>query len=525
MKNSVCRSKILGALLAGLIVSSNATAGDVFGILDKNADGVLSGSEAKMFLSFDTEPVGQPDGEVTKKEFFAGVRLHERKRVDQDVEIFLARNGNNDDRLSGTEISGYEFADLDGNGRITVDELSDGMAKQRAKLGTLALDELIAEGNRRFRLLDINEDNRLSGSEAVGLLLFDVNGDQRISSDEFMSSVFLDAASVGETPLTPAPQTTGEPMQAVVHAVNRRDWEAILGMFRPELKELVDAAVLDYLLHHITESHGILSAPARDAIAIKDSGKEGQKRHSAKPVCEKGTLAIEMTMFEGAILGIVFNSLQIDQMNEKMFADLFADKDNALKKFADFYKKNCSEMIRLIRNEEDSKAFGMFHPEIQKQIGLEQFVKVFKGLREVCSGTGLVEIELEEAGVEFDEKGNGKFFTIAHRVAGPNGAILFKHKMQFVGLKAHFVAASIQPVDAVEPVDAVDAPQATKSSLSSVLLKLMSPTKPPQAPEAVASQAFPVIPKSTKNGPAGPPTPATDDDDPVRPPASKKSKR
>ena len=522
MKYSICRSKFVAALLAGLIASSNATAGDVFGVLDKNSDGVLSGSEAKMFLSFDTEPVGQPDGEVTKKEFFAGVRLHEKKRIDQDVEIFLARNGNKDDRLSGTEISGYEFADLDGNGRITLDELSDGMTMQRAKLGALSIDELIAEGNRRFRLLDTNEDNRLSGSEAVGLLIFDVNGDQRISKDEFMSSVFLDAASVGEAPLSPAPQTTGEPMRAVVDAVNRRDWEVMLGMFRPELKELVDAAVIDYLLHHITESHGILSAPAMDAIAIKDSGKEGQKRHSAKPVCEKGTLAIELTIFEGAILGIVFDSPQIDQMNEKMFADLFADKDNALKKFADFYKNNCSEMIRLIRNEEDSKAFGMFHPEIQKQIGLEQFVKVFKGLREVCGGSGLVKIELEEAGVEFDEKGKGKFFTISHRVAGPNGVMLFKHKMQFVGLKAHFVAASIE---AAEPIEAVDVPQATKSSLSSVLLKLMSPTKPAQAPEAVAPPAFPLIPKSPKNGPTGPPAPATDDDDPVPPPAPKKSKR
>ena len=499
MKNNIRGSKFVGALFAGLIVSSNATASDVFEMLDKNVDGVLSGREAKMFISFDTDPVGHPDGEVTKKEFYLGLRLHEKKRADQVVEIFIARNGNKDDRLSGTEMSGYEFADRDGNGRITSDELFDGMESQRAKLGVLSIDELMAEGNRRFRLLDSNEDSKLSGSEAVGLLMFDGNEDRRISLDEFMSSIFLDAATAGEAPLMPAVQTTGDPMRAVVDAVNRRDWEAMLWMFRPELKELVDAAVIDYLLHHITESHGILNAPPNDAIEIKETGKKGQNRHTAKPVCEKGTLVIEMTIFEGAILGIAFNSPQIDEMNEKMFADLFADKDNALKKFADFYKKNGSEMIRLIRNEEDSKAFGMFHPEIQKQIGLEQFVKVFKGLREVCGGSGLVKIELEEAGVEFDEKGKGKFFTISHRVAGPNGAVLFKHKMQFVGLKAYFVAASI------EPVEAVDVPQPTKPSLASALLKLMSPTKPKQSPDAVAP-------------------PATDDDDPVPPPAPRKSK-
>ena len=108
MRKTTSRSTFIGALFIGLAASSNATASDVFALLDKNADGVLSGSEAKMFKAFDLEPVGQPDGEITKKEFYAGLQLHKKKREEQDLEIYLGRNGNQDDRLSGNEMSGYE---------------------------------------------------------------------------------------------------------------------------------------------------------------------------------------------------------------------------------------------------------------------------------------------------------------------------------------------------------------------------------------------------------------------------------
>lgn len=489
MTNSAYRKKCVEAFFLGLFVSANATASEIFELLDRNADGVLSGNEAKMFMSFDTEPVEKPDGEVTKKEFNVGLRLHEKKRVEQVLAIYAARNGNHDDRLSGTEMSGYEFADLDGDGRIPSKEFLAGMAKQRNKLGALSLDELSAEGMRRFRLLDNNEDSKLSGSEAVGLLMFDQNDDNRISLDEFMSSIFMDAACASQAPPMPADNTTGDAMRSVVDSVNRRDGKKLLGMFRPELREIVDAPLIDYLMYHINVSHGQLSRPANDAVQVKDAGKEGQKRHSAIPACEKGTLSIEMTMFEDAILGIVFESPEVDGLNDKMFADLIVNKEEWLDKFAHFYEIDCVAMIKKIMESKDSDAFAMFHPEVQSKIGLESFLEVFKGLRMGCGSPDSMKIELEEAGVEPGEKGRPRFFTITHRVAGPDGVLMFKLKMQFVGLQGYFVSAGF------DPAKAVDGPQATKQFLSTAAVQLIPLSKP--VPAIVTNEDLPLAPPAT----------------------------
>jgi hypothetical protein len=209
--------------------------------------------------------------------------------------------------------------------------------------------------------------------------------------------------------------------------------------------EIVDGVILNYLLYHIIESHGTISPPSNEQVEIKDAGKKGQYLHVAQPDCKQGNLSITLTVIDGALLGIDFKSPRIDELNEKMFADLFADKNNEMTKFAKFYSKSCESMIRCILGEKDTKAFEMFHPEIQKQIGSEPFSEVFKAIRDDC-GTKSVKVELETAGVDIDESGNGNFFTISHRLAGPNGKVLVTHKLQFIGMKAYFVAVSIEPV-------------------------------------------------------------------------------
>ncbi len=458
MENKSRKTKYVATMLIGMFISSNATASDVFAMFDWNSDGVLSGNEAELFVAFDTSPVNQPDGEISKSEFLAGLKLYEEKRADHVAKIFAARNGNKDDRLSGTELSGYEFADMDGNGRISSDELLDGFSRQRARLATLSHDEVVSEGMRRFNALDINEDGRLSGSEASGLQTLDLNQDRKILLSEFMASIFLDAAFDPDAPESPTDAPAGRVMRSVVDAVNRRDADAIVGMFHPELEELVDEVIVDYLLYHIIESHGALSAPANDSVEIKDSAQPGQVLHSAKLICEKGNLSIHLTLLEDVLVGFDFDSPQIVELNDTMFADLLADKNGVLTKFANFYHLSCESMIEKILSGEDAEAFGMFHPEIQNKLGMEPFTELFKGLRNGC-GTDSVKVELEEAGVEFDENGKGRFFTISHRVTGPKGSLLFSNKLQFVGLKAYFVAAGTEPIQAEdEPVLAPPVP-------------------------------------------------------------------
>lgn len=438
-------SALTVAVLLTLWTSTSLMGADVFKMFDWNEDGVLSGNEAKPFLILDLEPSDGPDGEITRKEFDAGLLRHQKTRSEQIKAIFGARDTNEDDRLSGTEINGYQFADEDGNGRITFEELDRGIRNDAAKLKKLAYNGIIEFGVSRFNMIDTNEDGKLTGTETKGLSQWDTDHDQKILLAEFMANVFLDAAVGEDLPPPPIDVQSGDLMLSVVEAINGRDGSAFQAMFRPELNQIVDGMIIDYLLQHVIESHGKISLPSNDQVEIKDAGREGQYLHVAQLRCNKGNVSIVLTVFENALLGIDLNSPQIENLHERMFADLLADRNKLLSKFAKFYSKSCETMIRHVMDKEDTAAFEMFHPDIQKQVGNKPFLEVFRTIRNQC-GTQSVQVDLESAGVDFDENGKGRFFTISHHLSGPKGKVLATHNMQFVGLKAFFVAMSIEPV-------------------------------------------------------------------------------
>ena len=171
------------SLFASLLVaaSQGACAGDYFTSCDINADGVLSGSEVGAFVGFDADK----DGEVSRKEYSAGIIQHQAKMREVDLALFASRDGNQDGRLSGTEASGLEAADQNQDGRITEAELMLGMKLIRSKMASLMPDQLVMEAKRRFHLLDTNEDNRLSGTEALGVSHYDTNSDvPKVSDDD-----------------------------------------------------------------------------------------------------------------------------------------------------------------------------------------------------------------------------------------------------------------------------------------------------------------------------------------------------
>ncbi|AMV33724.1 EF hand [Pirellula sp. SH-Sr6A] len=462
-------SALTVAVLLTLWTSTSLMGADVFKMFDWNEDGVLSGNEAKPFLTLDFEPSDEPDGEITRKEFDAGLLRHRKTRSEQIKAIFDARDTNEDDRLSGTEINGYQFADEDGNGRITLEELDRAVRIDAAKLKELAYNGIVEFGVSRFNWIDTNEDGKLTGSEARGLSQWDTDHDQKILLGEFMANVFLDAAVGEDLPPPPIDVKSGDLMLSVVEAINGRDGRALQEMFRPELNQIVDSVIIQYLTQHVFESHGKISPPSNDQVEIKDAGREGQYLHVAQLRCDKGKVSIVLTVFDNALLGIDLKSPQIEKLHEKMFADLLADRNELLSRFAKFYSKSCEVMIRHIIAKEDTAAFEMFHPDIQKQVGDKPFLEIFRTIRNQC-GTQSVQVELESAGVDFDENNKGKFFTISHRLSGPKGKVLVTHNMQFVGLKAFFVAMSIEPVK-----DESDAPTNDGADLPSAVDTIVPP--------------------------------------------------
>lgn len=152
-----------------------------FNQLDTNEDGVLSGKEAKSVLQFDADG----DGEVTKAEYLAGMKA-ERKRLlsMDDKKLFAERDGNQDEVLSGTEVRGFEKYDADGDGEVTWKEFQTGRAAER---GVSDPAEMARRAHEEFRRLDANEDGRLSGKEMIGYEKLDRDGDGRITEKEFIT--------------------------------------------------------------------------------------------------------------------------------------------------------------------------------------------------------------------------------------------------------------------------------------------------------------------------------------------------
>lgn len=105
-------------------VQAQQPADDFFNKLDRNGDGVLSGTEAKTMLSFDANG----DGEVTRAEYLAGQRSTPGRTAGGAVSReaaearFMQLDINQDGFLSGTEMAGIESYDADGDRRITLDE-------------------------------------------------------------------------------------------------------------------------------------------------------------------------------------------------------------------------------------------------------------------------------------------------------------------------------------------------------------------------------------------------------------------
>ncbi|MBC7816580.1 MAG: hypothetical protein IAG10_06810 [Planctomycetaceae bacterium] len=181
--------------LSFLGISNSSFAGDAeaFAKRDVNDDGVLSGKEAAPFLLFDTDS----DGEVTKTEYVAGVtKLRKQMLVLPDEELFSVHDKNEDGVLSGTEMIAFEVYDADGDGELTLKEFKSGRDTERKPAGP-SREELL----RRFREFDKNEDGRLSGKEMVGYEKLDSDGDRRVSEKEFVAGFSETPAEPAVDPL------------------------------------------------------------------------------------------------------------------------------------------------------------------------------------------------------------------------------------------------------------------------------------------------------------------------------------
>ncbi len=414
-------------------------ADDYFATLDSNADGVLSGREATDIKVLDADN----DGELTETEFSQAVAEQAVKNLSADTEIFTQRDGNEDGRLSGNEISGYEHTDANGDGKIPFDEFRSSLIRQRTELSSRPPSEVKKVAVERFSLLDITQDGRLTGTEIVGSAHFDFNQDKRVTREEFIAGMILDAAAGGREETPEKQSTPAELLNLFVNGINNCNSSQIIGHLRPELLEIVDAPVLDFSLQTLHDSHRTLKKISPDLIQLSPPEANGQFDVVAPVACASGEMKMHITIYEDKLLGFRFESPAIEEIEANIYAKLMTD-EKTQDKFAGYYSPICKTLIEYITNSKDDNAARMFHPEVVESLGREKFDAVFGSIRNALGDVDLIELETIGAG----ENANGIFMmTIGHRVTGSAGTAMIENKFQFQGMKGALVAISFEPTE------------------------------------------------------------------------------
>ena len=287
---------------------------DVFEKLDTNNDGVLSGTEAATVRRYDSDG----DGEVTKKEYLAGI-AGERKKppaIDDD-KLFADRDVNDDGILSGKEVRGFEKYDTDGDGEVSREEFDKGRAADRKLAGGMTKEEHDRLALEQFRKLDVNEDGRLSGKEMKGYEKLDANGDRRISEAEFIEGYEVEGPLVGE------------PLTAFLGMLNTSIPTDFLKAADPEFAKDVDQPILELALALISTSLGKMKPGASDALTSRQETVDGVVRtiYQGKLEFDGGEVAATLIVAGDRVLGFQLNTPALEGFGMKLHKALFGSEE------------------------------------------------------------------------------------------------------------------------------------------------------------------------------------------------------
>jgi len=446
---------------------------DVFESLDSNEDGVLSGKESAGLKFLDNDE----DGEISRGEFDQGVAAHIQRLEQGDSESFAKLDQNEDGRLSGKELRPVAFTDVDGDGRVTLDEYRDGLRRRRAELAGRDAKALRATSEAEFAKLDITEDGRLSGTELAGAAHYDLDGDGRVTRDEFLSGMMLDALAGGapgpgpSPDPGPAPRETGKNVTAesivaaTVDAINRQDGRKVVAMMHPELKKLVDEPLFAYLLFALKRQHGEVREPAAEMIERSAPGEDGSANVIAPILCDEGEIKLHLTLAQNQFLGFQFETPVNDALQTLLAKDL-VESEEWQDRFAKGYSPRCQKLIRHGVAGEVDEAIAMFHPQVIESVGRDKYEAVLGILRDRVGG--VKSIELETFGNEQDES-NNLFMTISHRLTGEKLVLIVENRLQFVGMSAALVSIATKAPEDSGPVPPAPMPSPdAKSALKPV---------------------------------------------------------
>lgn len=416
------------------VVIATPLFGNVFEQLDSNKDGTLSGREVADLKALDQNG----DGEISREEFSAVVTEQRSRAQSSAVRLFATLDANDDKRLSGIELSGYESFDSNGDNRITEAEFKTGIATIDAALKNMQASAIRIEAADRFTKTDINEDGRLSGSEAYGTEHFDRNQDARISKEEYVIGTILCAAASDTTETdsnSPTSSPTDEEIQKVfgefVSAMNDpRNSQPISSRWHASIKGKIDLPVFEYTLMHAKKQHGKFRAPSKQSIT-KTTLEGGDTRTEANLACDKGEFKLIIRFSQGKIIAFLMDSPGMKDVDDTLYRDLA--KEPLQTRFAQYYNVIARGPLKSIMAQDDAVALAWLHPLVVEQVGREPFESLFKVVRERL--TEITSYDLEKFESEVSQSGVRKF-SVTQILTGKTGTLRYKTTFQILGMCA-----------------------------------------------------------------------------------------
>jgi hypothetical protein len=410
----------------------------VFSHLDINMDGVLSGKEVVGLKVLDKDR----DGEVSAEEFQNAVLKHAKALPAVDDETFRFLDANEDGRLSGKEMTDWEFCDADGDKRITAEEFQTGLKNRRIECVEQTPQEIQKLQEKMFRAEDVNNDGRLSGTEVYWFRHYDLNADKRVTLEEYVVGNILDSATVADLNESPADPVGIASLQKLVDFLNSGDADTYHGTMHDNLKSEVEPLLLKVLAGIVQESHGTVSMPDAGAVRQEKPSTDGQVSIESDLTCEKGPINVKLVVQGDLLTGFLLKSAPIDDFNAKLFEKLSQDKDFAAEA-GQYYSRTSHSMIELIMAGNDDDAFLMFHPEVQQQLKRKDVDDLFAYMR---NGIGEVtSMEFTELTPVYNNEA-GEAILVVSRVIGTAGTMSVSCRFQFTGMKASVVGLHAVPV-------------------------------------------------------------------------------
>jgi Ca2+-binding EF-hand superfamily protein len=408
---------------------STAAAEQKFVDLDISEDGYLSGREMRGLERLDLDK----DGRVTKQEYLQASSTEPRGAEDKP-----AAPG-----ITPPPAAPTGTLDL----RSLVDKAWADADKARADLDKKAIER----ADKLFNAFDGNEDGKLSGTEIpTQFKAYDTNQDGRLTREELHLGVAPPRAlRPGVTPPPGASTATKSDLDPLVAAFQTGDIGPVMADINERGKKAIDELVLQFIVDTFRKEYGEITPPSAMDVKVTSIEIKGEKIKEtwADVKFARGTATLRIAKVDGKLEGIQIGSPLMEQINEIHTGLLLSPEGKELaRKFNDTFAPRGEHMLRLIIDGNDQEAFKCFYPEVQQELGWEKVQAYFARNR---GAMGAVEkIECTGITAKFDEGKPKPNFILEYDLPSAdaglvNGFITFR----IIGVKAHIISLQFKKAD------------------------------------------------------------------------------